>query len=310
MIRPASAKILSLVALALLGLVGPATRLAAQNPPAGIGPSPVVKLRNMRALLHEFIDMKDFQAPMTLKEALGLIQDKLNAKFKEDDIFPILIDAEAFKAEDPDAPDVYDTQVKFPPFPRRMSVATALRLVLSRIQSPKAAFLLRNGFVEVTTAKEASLKRLLRQKVMTNFERFPLAEAIEELSAQTGVSVILDPRLGDKLKKPITAALNNDVPLEGVLRLLADMAEVKLFLGDDVIYITSPANAETLEKERKVRLKERWWEEDEKARRSKEATPPSSGAASRPALLLWASGSPDREVTGGGMRSVGWSQVR
>jgi hypothetical protein len=271
MIRPASPRILSLVALvalSLLGMPGPSARPAAQLAPAGVGPAPTVKLRNMRAVLHETIDMKDFQAPMTLKEALGLIQDKLNAKFKGEDIFPILIDANAFKAEDPEAADVYDTQVKFPPFPRHFTVAGALKHALSFVPSPKAAFLLRNGYVEVTTAKEASLKRLLRQKVFTNFERYPLAEAIEDLSAQTGVSVVLDPRLGDKLKKPITAALNNDVPLEGVLRLLADMAEVKLFLGDDVIYITSPANAETLEKERKARLQERWWEEDQERRRS------------------------------------------
>src|SRR5262249_3304583 len=84
-------------------------------------------------LLDETIDMKDFQQPMTLKEALGLMQDKLNVKYKDEDTLPILVDDQAFKEENPDAPDIYDTQVKFPPFPRRMSVAPELRLTLRKL---------------------------------------------------------------------------------------------------------------------------------------------------------------------------------
>jgi tetratricopeptide (TPR) repeat protein len=124
-------------------------------------PKARIAAQRVEKLLEETIDMKDFQAPMTLKEALGLIQDKLNAKYKEDDILPILIDAEAFKEENPDAPDVYDTQVKFPPFPRKMSVAIALRIALSKVPTNNATYLIRRNMIEVTTIERQTKERVL-----------------------------------------------------------------------------------------------------------------------------------------------------
>jgi hypothetical protein len=208
------------------------------------------QLRQLK-LLQEVIDMKDFQVPMTLKEALGLLQDKLNAKYGEDAL-PILVDEEAFKGADPNA-TVFDTQVKFPPFPRRMTIAVALRVALSRIESAEATFLLRNGVIEVTTLHAASPQVLLRQKVFARFDRRPLAEVVEELSARTGVSILLDTQLGEKLKAPVTASLNNDVTLEATLRLLANMAGLRLTLTEGAPYITSPAEARRLEREHAAR---------------------------------------------------------
>jgi hypothetical protein len=221
------------------------------------GPTAVDKLKNLRAMLNETIDMKDFQAPMSLKEALGLIQDKLNEKYNRKDALPILVDAEAFQeGPEPLEADVYETPVKFPPFPRQMSVQTALKMTLSKI--PRGAtFLLRNGFVEVTTPKRASREQLLRQTFLANFERRPLIEALQEISALTGVSVTADTRLGEKLKVPVTAAFNNDTTLEAALRVLADMAELKLALADGAVYITTAANATTLEEEARARREQR-----------------------------------------------------
>jgi tetratricopeptide (TPR) repeat protein len=117
--------------------------------------------QRIHKLLEETIDMKDFQAPMTLGEALSLIQDKVNAKHKEEDALPILIDAEAFKEENPDAPDVYDTQVKFPKFPRKMSIATALRIALSKVPTNNATYLIRRNMIEVTTIERQTKERVL-----------------------------------------------------------------------------------------------------------------------------------------------------
>ena len=229
-------------------------------------------LAQMKAqkLLEEMMDLKDFRQPMTLKEALELIQDKLNAKYQSSgDVLPVVVDEETFRVEDDSL--VLDTQVKFPSFPRQMRIATILRLALSRVPSNNATFLLRNGYVEVTTIKQASVKRLLQRKVIASFERRPLSEAVEELSALTGLSVILDTRLGDALKKPVSATLNNDTPVEGALRFLADMAGASLFVSDEGVYITSPEHAEKLRKERKARLEERRREHDEARRRSANA---------------------------------------
>jgi hypothetical protein len=271
MIRTVAARVgclLALVVACLFGLEGLAASAHAADTKAGL------MAQRIRKLLDETMDMKDFQQPMTLKEALGLIQDKINDKYKDDDILPILVDAEAFREEEGDnVVDVYNTQVKFPPFPRRMKIMTALRVVLRQIPTRNATFVVRNGFVEVTTVKRANPRRLLREKVLATLTRTPLDEAVEELSAPLGVTVLLDPRLQGTLKTPVTAAFNNDTTLEGALRLLADMAGARLFVSEDGAYITTPANAEQLQKERRARLEERWWEEDQARRREGVAGP-------------------------------------
>ena len=87
-------------------------------------------------MLEETIDMKDFQQPggLSLKDALSLLYEKMAAKGKE---LPILIDTEAFKG-DAEGPDVYETVVKFPPFPKRMQVQMVLRLALAKIRPDRA----------------------------------------------------------------------------------------------------------------------------------------------------------------------------
>jgi hypothetical protein len=236
----------------ILALVCPLVLAAGPAPaaqPAKAAEKGPLKIRELAAVLDEIMDMKDFQTPMTLKEALGLLQDKLNAKYKEDDALPILVDVEAFKKDDPDAPDVYETQVKFPPFPRRMSVATALRLALSGVPTKNATYLLRRGVIEITTLDAASPRRLLRQRVTASFRQYPLHEVIESLSEMTGLNVVLDQRAKDKLKTPVSATFGNGITLEGALRLLTDMADLKLLITDEYVYVTTPANARILREE-------------------------------------------------------------
>jgi tetratricopeptide (TPR) repeat protein len=110
-------------------------------------------------LMDMVIDMKDFQAPMTLKEVLGLLYDKLNADGRE---LPIIVDADAFKEANPDAPDVYETQVKFPPVPRKMSIKTALRLALAKVPTDNATYLIRRDYLEITTVDRQTAEKALR----------------------------------------------------------------------------------------------------------------------------------------------------
>jgi hypothetical protein len=266
MTRPISTRVIPLLVATVLAVLvwgSMTTPVAAERTAAG------ARLQRLLSKLNEPMDMKDFQAPMVLKEALGLIQDKLNTRYKDEDVLPILVDGEAFKAESGENADIYDAPIRFPTYPRQITVATALRLIVSQITAPKATFIVRDRFIEITTAKAGSLPQLLKQKVFADLDRRPLAEAIELLSAPKGVSVLLDPRLGDKLKTPVTAALINDTTLEGALRLLTDMAGVKLYVSEDGVYVTSPANAELLEKEARARRQERR-EREEEARRRKE----------------------------------------
>src|SRR5262249_39096934 len=135
------------------------------------------------------------------------------------------------------------------PYPRHMPVAMVLRLALSNV--PNATFIVRQGVVEVTTLKAASPRQLLRQRVLANFKQDPLRDALDSLSAASGLNVVLDQRLGDKLKTPVSATFGNGITLEGALLLLTDMTDLKLYITDEFVYVTTPANARQMHKERR-----------------------------------------------------------
>ena len=110
---------------------------------------------NISRLLGETIDMEKFPNPMLLKDALGLFYDIFKARGKGQEL-PILIDTSAFKeAADADMVlDIYDSPVKFPPYPKTMTVATALRLALSQVPTNNATYIIRRSFIEITTTSE------------------------------------------------------------------------------------------------------------------------------------------------------------
>src|SRR5260370_10083613 len=195
-------------------------------------------------MLEETIDLGPFKRnEMTMKEFLVLLMEQYAAKGKD---LPILVDNEAFKKKDRDF-YIYDVIVRFPAL-KRMPGIEALRSALSRSDKP-ATFLIRRGVVVIVPKNQASTKELLKQTVAANFEGRPLNEALEELSAMTGASIVLDRRPGDKAKKPTPATLKSEVSLDAALRMLTDMADLKAVILGAGIYVTSPANAQTLRRE-------------------------------------------------------------
>lgn len=112
----------------------------------------------LSAFLETTLEMKDFQQPMSFKEFLGHLKVKLAPKGED---LPIFVNTEAFKEENPDAPAVFDTQIQFPPFPKKMKVAAALSVALRRFNPPNATLVLRDGFVEITTLERARPESLL-----------------------------------------------------------------------------------------------------------------------------------------------------
>jgi tetratricopeptide (TPR) repeat protein len=116
----------------------------------------VEKIAKMTDLV---IETKDFQQELSLKEFLIILYEKLSGD-KQD--LPIIIDVDAFKEENPDAPDIYDTKVKFPPVPRKMKVGTALRLALSKVATNNATYVIRPDFIEITTIERQTKEKALR----------------------------------------------------------------------------------------------------------------------------------------------------
>jgi len=205
----------------------------------------VAECTQLLRLLDEQVEMKDFQAPMSLKEAFWLLMEKFASKGKE---LPIIVEAAEFRKEHPDL-EIYDQQVSFQPFPKRLALGKVLKMMLSKVTQADATFLIRDGAVVVTTEKETRLERLLQRKVIAEFINTPFADALEELSAGTGASIVMDVRVADKLKSPVTATLKNDVSLESALRMLADMVDLKVVVLPAGIYVTHPFHADNLEKE-------------------------------------------------------------
>jgi tetratricopeptide (TPR) repeat protein len=130
----------------------------------------------IKKLLEEEVDMKDFQQPMSLKEALGLLMEKFEIKNKS---LPIMVDQGAFKEENPEGAGIYDTQVSFQPFPKKMRLATVLRLMLSKTDPPNATYLIRRNFLEITTIDRQTRERVLRV--------YPVGDLVMPISQQIGI---------------------------------------------------------------------------------------------------------------------------
>jgi hypothetical protein len=207
---------------------------------------PILGARALYALLEKPIEAKPFQTNLTLKEALVTF----HALFAKEGVnLPFLVDTEAFKEENPEAPDIHDTQVKLPPFPERMPAGQLLHKMLSRIPTNNGTYVVRSGVIEITTVDRASLDRLLHQSISVNFKDRTLAQVYEDLFDLTGVSIIIDPRVKHKLDVKINANFPRALSLKTVLRLLTNMADLSVLTVDEVLYVTSRDNARTFEEE-------------------------------------------------------------
>jgi hypothetical protein len=188
----------------------------------------------MRKKMAEAPEMAWIENPMTLAEAANELEKKYG--------FPkIVMNDAAFKVEDPDAPDVNETPIKLPVL-QGLSRAKLLRLMVDRIPTRNAAFLVRSSYIEITT-NDQSLPGF--QFIDGTFQHRPLDEILAELSDRTGITILVDARAGDKAKTPISAVLQPETNLVTAVRLLADMADLRLIVVDRTLYVTLPTNDAT-----------------------------------------------------------------
>jgi hypothetical protein len=205
-------------------------------------------------ILEEKIDVGKFEGPLTLKDALATLQKELADRGLELDI---VVDADVFKEENPDAPDIFETQVKISPIPRRLSVGVLLRQMLNKVPTSNATFLVFRDHVLVTTVSRSGIESLLLQKVSGVYENRPLVQLLSDLGEKTGVTIVVDKRVGDKANSPISVTFQRDLTLAGALRVVTELADVKVVLLDGVLFVTTAAHAEELRKEQKQQQKDR-----------------------------------------------------
>jgi RNA polymerase sigma factor (sigma-70 family) len=74
-------------------------------------------------------------------------------------------------------------------------------------------------------------------------ERKPLSDILADLRKQTGANIVLDPRCLDQAGKTGLTVSLNDVRLYDALRVVADMAELKMVYAGNIYYVTTRENA-------------------------------------------------------------------
>ncbi len=226
--------------------------------PAAPAPSPkeVTKPHPLVTKLAEEVKFSGYEADPkeTLQELLDNLAEHYDLNF--------FINEAAFKAEQVEDVRAVPVIEKSIPAMRQVRLGEVLRKVLDRVPVPSGAmYVIRQDGVEVTTANAVrsefwgpNYQGPYLPLIHATFDRRPLDEALAELAAESGWNVVLDTNgTGEKGRTAVTARLFN-VPLDTAVRLLADMAGLKSFAVDNVLYVTTPATAADMEKREKERM--------------------------------------------------------
>jgi hypothetical protein len=227
------------VLCALVLLLAPALARSAPAPGPESGKADPPAARMTKA-----VKFNGFEADPKLS-----LQDAL-ARLAELYDLPFDVNEEAFREEGIEAVLAAPVLDRAVPAMSRTTPAAVLRKVLARIPVESGAtWMVRRDTIEITTRQHQraevwgpNYEGPFLPLVQANFDKRPLAEALRELAESSGFSVVLDARAGDKGKAPVTASFVN-VPLDTAVRTLADMADLKSVLNDNVLYVSTEARA-------------------------------------------------------------------
>ncbi len=119
-----------------------------------------------------------------------------------------------------------------------VKVRTALRSILAPYNLSFAPI----GDTVVISSDEMAMYRQLRQRISVDLEKMAFADALKQISRQTGVNLLLDTRVEKEAAAKVSLQME-DVPLETAVRLLAEMAGLKPVKVGNVLFVTGKANA-------------------------------------------------------------------
>jgi type II secretory pathway component GspD/PulD (secretin) len=94
---------------------------------------------------------------------------------------------------------------------------------------------------------DMAMLRQLKQHITVDIEKVELAKALEQLKRETATNIVLDAKATKEGKTIVTLQID-DVPLETAVRLLAEMAGLKVVRNANVLYVTPRGNASELRK--------------------------------------------------------------
>jgi hypothetical protein len=215
-------------------------------PPVVVEEKPTSRDRELRHLLDQPVRFSGFEDPKcTLNEVLEALAQRYNLSFD--------INEHAFKEAGIKEIGKFEPISPNPIPAMHTRLGTVLQKILSRV-SPSATYIIRNDFIEITTVQAVRKEFFARRPngpfpplVTAHLNKVPLEAALKDLGRSN--NVVLDSR-ANKLEgqAPVTADLTN-VPLDTAVRLLADMADLRMVRLDNVFYVTTPENAKRLHEE-------------------------------------------------------------
>jgi hypothetical protein len=234
--------LLALSGLLVLGQAAPDTA----PPPGG---DVKIKVPPLPARLAATVKFAGLDEGVTLEDALDHLAKTYDLTFD--------VDEEGFKAEGVDK--VLEQGLTGKGLKKRDKVRldALLRKVLARLVVPSGAtYVLRRGGIEVTT-NAAARSRIWGHHtgpflplVHATFEKRPLEEALKELAEQAEYNIVLDGRVGEKAREAVTGRFLN-TPLDTAVGFLADAADLRTVLQDNVVYVTTKENAALWESKQK-----------------------------------------------------------
>jgi hypothetical protein len=205
----------------------------------------------LRQLLFQPVKFPGIDDPkVTFCEALETVAKRYHLSFD--------INEQAFK--DADITEVHKIKIIAPgPIPEMHTrLETVLKKILGRV-SPSAMYIIRGDIIEITT-QDAERREFFPDRptgplpplVSRSFDTVPLKSSFKQL-AHAG-NIVLDGRVAKEGETEVTADFSN-VPLDTAVRMLADMAGLKVVPLENALYVTDKENARTLmEEQEKLRL--------------------------------------------------------
>jgi RNA polymerase sigma factor (sigma-70 family) len=211
--------------------------------------------------VHQVLDQRTnyFERGYKNAETLDTVLNKIADDFK----LTIRCDYMALRRANVTEENFQKTEIKFPGT-KDVTLRQVLKELLFQVQEVNGAltFVVRGNQVviepmvsdnELVPADPREASDVLRGQVSIAVEGKSLREALRDLAEATGTNIVVDNRLAETANMPVTVSLQN-VPLITAVRLLADMAEVKVVTMDNVIYVTTAENAAKIERERNPQL--------------------------------------------------------
>jgi hypothetical protein len=221
------------VALALLpALVSAVPVDTVKDKPAPGAPSPTEKVRNDLDQTVTFTDKFKPDQEVTLGDVLDVLHKEMKLNF--------VIDEKAFAAQG--ATNVPATVGRLPDL-KDLKAKDLLRAFLAKVVvAPGAADYVVVGDKVIITVDEAVKYRWMQQPVSFNCDKEELPSALKRLAHETGTTLVIDPRAA-KETQPLVTLHAQDVTLETVVVLLAQMAGLKPVRVGNSLFLTTKENA-------------------------------------------------------------------